>query len=115
MRSPSRWPACQPPNAKPQQAGADCGGITPPTIGIQAHSAPLGLAFYSGTQFPAPYRGNYFFADYVSGFVALLDMANGNGAYAFASGFDSPVDLLVGTDGALYVLTRSSVARITAP
>lgn len=39
------WPDCQPPSAAPQTNGADCSGITPPTIGIQAHSAPLGLAF----------------------------------------------------------------------
>jgi glucose/arabinose dehydrogenase len=75
-----------------------------------------GGAFYPGTgPFPAQYRGNYFFADYVSGFVGLLDLANGNAAYAFASGLSSPVDVMVGADGALYVLTRSSIARITAP
>jgi glucose/arabinose dehydrogenase len=52
------WPSCQPPNATPQSSGADCSGITPPSIGIQAHSAPLGLAFYTGTQFPADYQGD---------------------------------------------------------
>ena len=31
-----------------RKTGADCSGITPPTIGIQAHSAPLGLAFLHG-------------------------------------------------------------------
>jgi glucose/arabinose dehydrogenase len=54
------WPDCQPPNAKPQQAGADCSHITPPTVAIQAHSAPLGLAFATGDQFPAAYRGGLF-------------------------------------------------------
>ena len=34
--------------------------ITPPTVGIQAHSAPLGLAFYSGQQFPADYANDIF-------------------------------------------------------
>ena len=34
--------------------------ITPPTVGIQAHSAPLGLAFYSGQQYPADYAGDLF-------------------------------------------------------
>ncbi|MCD6030900.1 MAG: L-sorbosone dehydrogenase, partial [Thermomicrobiales bacterium] len=34
------WPGCVPPDATPQVPQADCSGITPPTIGIQAHSAP---------------------------------------------------------------------------
>lgn len=75
-----------------------------------------GGTFYpaSGT-FAAPYRENYFFADFVNKFVGRLDSANGNAAYAFASVSDSPVDLLVGNDGALLVLGRSSVTRISAP
>ncbi len=52
------WPECQPPNAQPQWSGASCEGITPPTVGIQAHSAPLGLAFAAGTSFPDEYRGD---------------------------------------------------------
>jgi len=75
-----------------------------------------GGTFYPVTgNFPAPYRGNYFFADFLSKFVARLDLANDNAAYAFASISDSPVDMVVGTDGALYVLGRSSVTRIGAP
>jgi glucose/arabinose dehydrogenase len=75
-----------------------------------------GGAFYPTTgNFPAPYRENYFFADFVSKFIGRLDAANGNAAYAFASITDSPVDMLVGIDGALYVLGRSSVTRISAP
>ena len=54
------WPNCQPPDAAPQEAGADCSGITPPTIGIQAHSAPLGLTFSTGDQFPEAYQGGIF-------------------------------------------------------
>jgi glucose/arabinose dehydrogenase len=54
------WPDCQPPDATPQYDGADCSNITPPTIGIQAHSAPLGLAFATGDQFPKAYQGGIF-------------------------------------------------------
>lgn len=54
------WPHCQPPDARPQTPADVCTGITPPTIGIQAHSAPLGLAFYTGTMFPAAYRSDLF-------------------------------------------------------
>jgi glucose/arabinose dehydrogenase len=54
------WPDCQPPAATPQEPGADCSNITPPTIGIQAHSAPLGLAFSTSSQFPEAYQGGIF-------------------------------------------------------
>jgi hypothetical protein len=36
--------------------------ITTPDVLIQPHSAPLGMAFYTGAQFPAGYRGNAFAA-----------------------------------------------------
>jgi glucose/arabinose dehydrogenase len=54
------WPGCMPPDARPQDRSRDCSGITPPSVGIQAHSAPLGLAFYSGQQFPADYANDLF-------------------------------------------------------
>ena len=38
------------------------GRITVPDVLLQAHSAPLGLAFYDGTMFPASYRGSLFVA-----------------------------------------------------
>jgi len=65
--------------------------------------------------FPADYRGQYYFADVVNRFVGRLDAANGNAAFAFASLSGSPVDLRVAGDGALLVLTRNGVTRITAP
>lgn len=78
--------------------------------------AIAGGAFYSASgPFPAAYRGNYFFADYVSRFVGRLDAANNHAAYAFATLSDAPVDMLVGADGALYVLTRGSITRISSP
>jgi glucose/arabinose dehydrogenase len=52
------WPECLPPDAAPQEAGADCSGVTPPTIGIQAHSAPLGLAFLEGEGIPDDVNGD---------------------------------------------------------
>ncbi|HME21915.1 MAG TPA: PQQ-dependent sugar dehydrogenase [Acetobacteraceae bacterium] len=39
----------------------DLGGhVTLPDVLIQPHSAPLGIAFYDGTQFPPEYRGDAF-------------------------------------------------------
>jgi glucose/arabinose dehydrogenase len=65
--------------------------------------------------FPSGYRNQYYFADYINQFVGRIDLANGNAAYAFASLSGSPVDLLVGSDGAVYVLTRGNVTRISSP
>jgi glucose/arabinose dehydrogenase len=60
------WPACMPPDATPQEPGADCSGVTAPTIGIQAHSAPLGLAFLDGEGVPAELSGDLIVAQHGS-------------------------------------------------
>src|SRR3712207_2051378 len=60
------WPACLPPDAAPQEPGADCSGVTPPTIGIQAHSAPLGLVFLDGEGVPAELNGDLIVAQHGS-------------------------------------------------
>jgi glucose/arabinose dehydrogenase len=39
-----------------------CGSFTPPTATFPAHWAPVDLTFYTGTQFPAHYRGGAFIA-----------------------------------------------------
>jgi glucose/arabinose dehydrogenase len=80
--------------------------------------AVSGGAFYpsSGGSLPAAYQGNYLFADFVSKWIGRLDAANGNAAYAFANVAGNPVDMIVGQDGALYVLMRGgSITRISAP
>jgi len=66
----------------------------------------VGAAFYgpSASLFPPEYQGNYFFADYVSGWVNRLDAANGNAVYAFWNWGQAMTDVAVGPDGALYVL-----------
>ena len=76
-----------------------------PTTG----NAIAGGAFYnpSTPQFPPEYIGRYFFADAISHWVRTLNPAN-NAVTGFASGYLTPVDLKVGPDGALYVLSRDS-------
>ena len=55
------WPDCYlPGKPNPEYGSADCSRVEPPAITVQAHSAPLGFAFYTGTQFPADYRGDAF-------------------------------------------------------
>lgn len=111
------------------------GGVTPPIFayghaasnppgagpgGFFVGQAIVGGAFYPASgNFPDNYKGNYFFADFGAKFVGRLAFgsadARDNAAYAFATLADAPVGLLVGLDGALYVLTRGGIARIGVP
>jgi glucose/arabinose dehydrogenase len=96
--------------------------VTVPDVLIQAHSAPLGVTFYDGAQFPADYRGDAFVALHGSwnrakrtGYkVVRLIFKNGapTGEYEdFLTGFVAddasvwgrPVDVAVAHDGALLV------------
>lgn len=88
-------------------------------------AAPTGRAITGGVfydpskaQFPASYAGKYFFADYVAGWIYVLDPASPGTAVPFLSGASGPVDLQVGPDGALYCLairTAPGVVRISYP
>jgi len=85
-------------------------------------SAVIGGGFMpsDSPNFGARFAGDYFFADYVYGWIYRLDAANGWRPSAFAqlhSGeFFSPTNAVtglgVGPDGALYVLIGSRVERI---
>ncbi len=95
----------------------------PPLISLQAHSAPLGLTFYTGDAFPTEYHGDLFIAQHGSwnrsspvGYQVLHvdlegeDRSVPGDRQPFASGFlrpegswARPVDLSVGPDGALYI------------
>ena len=92
-----------------------------PAAEMQAHSAPLGLTFYTGQQFPAEYRGDLFVAFHGSwnrseptGYkVVRVSMENGEPSpvHDFATGWlrengsrwGRPVDVLTGPDGSLFV------------
>jgi glucose/arabinose dehydrogenase len=77
--------------------------------------AITGGTFYNPAivNFPAGYVGKYFFADYCSGWIRLLDPATAT-ATDFATGTSSPVDLQVDSSGRLYYLARGGgvVGRI---
>jgi glucose/arabinose dehydrogenase len=96
--------------------------VTVPDVLIQPHSAPLGVTFYDGAQFPVAYRGDAFVALHGSwnrakrtGYkVVRLPFKNGapTGEYEdFLVGFVAndasvwgrPVDVAVAHDGALLV------------
>lgn len=56
------WPQCYLPGQRnPEYPLASCALVEPPTITFQAHSAPLGMTFYTGTLFPG-YHGDAFVA-----------------------------------------------------
>ena len=78
--------------------------------GATTGCAITGGAFYNPAtaQFPSSYTGDYFFADYCSGWIRKLDPAAGNTVAGFATGIASPVDLAVASDGSLYYLARGS-------
>ncbi|MBC5806117.1 MAG: PQQ-dependent sugar dehydrogenase [Candidatus Eremiobacter antarcticus] len=62
------WPRCYPDHdhaarsPNPEYANASCAATAPAALNFQAHSAPLGVAFYYANQFPASYKGGAFVA-----------------------------------------------------
>jgi glucose/arabinose dehydrogenase len=78
--------------------------------------AITGGAFYNPpvAYFPSTYVGKYFYADFCSGWLRLLDPATATDSL-FATGLGRPVDLQLWNDGALYYLDRAagSVHRIS--
>lgn len=131
------WPRCHNGTiVDPDYGGPDtCKGIAVPVINMQAHSAPLGLTFYTGTAFPPEYRGNLFIAFHGSwnrseptGYKVVrlpFDGSKPRGSLEdFATGWldaksrsakGRPVGLAVGPDGGLYVSDDKSgtIYRIT--
>jgi glucose/arabinose dehydrogenase len=100
--------------------GRDCADYTPPVQRLGPHVAALGMRFYTGTMFPAEYRGRVFIAEHGSwnrsekiGYRVTTVTLDGDRAVAyepFATGWldgddvhGRPVDLLVMPDGALLV------------
>lgn len=96
--------------------------VNVPDVLIQAHSASLGMTFYTGNQFPADYKGIAFAAQHGSwnrarrtGYKVIYVPMNGGAATGeyvdFVTGFVTcdgnvwgrPVAVAEGKDGSLYV------------
>ncbi|MGH6822341.1 MAG: PQQ-dependent sugar dehydrogenase [Methylocella sp.] len=97
-------------------------GLVFPEIETPAHAADLGMTFYTGTKFPAKYRGGIFFAQHGSwnrsvpigarvSFASLKPDGAGGKAEVFAEGWlnekgsydGRPVDVAELPDGSLLV------------
>ncbi len=102
--------------------GHTCDEFTPPVVKLGAHVAPLGMKFYTGSQFPAEYQNNIFIAEHGSWNRhkyqgARIDRvvvdADGKNAHqeVFAQGWltgdqdyaGRPTDILQAKDGSLLV------------
>jgi glucose/arabinose dehydrogenase len=137
------WPYCygdRVPDSNFTKPGDNrCKSVIAPKVQMQAHSAPLGLAFYEGSGFPAEYRNNIFVAFHGSwnrsvptGYkvvrVKLDDKGQPQGgAEDFITGWlapgetkkgrwmGRPVGIVFGGDGAMYLSDDSAgvIYRIT--
>lgn len=106
--------------------GSSCDDTVASVLELESNSAAGGIAFYTGSSFPSVYRENAFVALWGSfrrtrGRKLLrVVVVKREGRYAargvdFATGFDAPLDVVVGTrDGALYVADhgRGTIYRI---
>ena len=116
------WPYCYGNRIPDPDLGSAerCARTQPATFEMQAHSAPLGLAFYTGEQFPTEYRGDLFIAFHGSwnrsvptGYkVVRVRFRDGHpvGIEDFVNVWleggrvtHRPVDVKTGPDGALYI------------
>ena len=101
-----------------EQAGPDSisGGGTATTTYLGG--AVTGGAFSDATDFPAPYRGNFFFGDYNWSAVyrATIDPATNHvtSVDQWSTGVSQPVDVALGPDGALYYvgISTNGVIRV---
>jgi len=136
------WPWCygdRVPDTKfSKDAPAHCANVVLPKVNLQAHSAPLGLAFYNGSMFPKPYRGDLFVAFHGSwnrsvptGYkvvrIKLKDQTQPEGVEDFITGWmppgatkstrpaGRPVGIVIGTDGSMYISddTNGAIYRAT--
>lgn len=97
-----------------------CSEFVPPVLEMQAHTAPLGMRFYKGDQFPEKYRNAIFIAQHGSwnrstpvGYRLIVAFPQDDGTVkseVFAEGWlkgtrasGRPVDVLEAPDGSLLV------------
>jgi glucose/arabinose dehydrogenase len=97
------WPATEGPTTNPAYKSPIY------SYGHGDGCAITGGAFYSPStvNFPSSYVGKYFFGDYCSGFIRVLNPSTAQ-ATDFLTGASQPVDIQVAADGSLYYLARGT-------
>jgi len=75
------------------------------------YCAIVGSAFYMPViqQFPEQYVGRYFYSDYCTGHIRMLDTETGLDKGLFISDGDRVIDIDVSADGSLYYLERKGL------
>ncbi len=107
---------------------------TPPALGLQPHSSPIDLRFYTGKKFPTAYRGAMFVAlhgsspsarkERIPGSVVRVVFKDGKptGVEDFVTGWmkdgqvlGRPAGLITGAEGALYISddNKGFIYRVT--
>ena len=130
------FPYCHGSDVQDPQFGSErgCGEFTSPRWELPAHVAALGMRFYTGSMFPAPYKNSIFIAEHGSwnrsvpiGYrvtsVRLNEAGEAVSYEVFAQGWlepdgnvlGRPVDVLITPDGALLVSDdhRGAIYRIS--
>jgi glucose/arabinose dehydrogenase len=135
------WPYCygnRVPDTSFGGTPARCSTTVSPQVELQAHSAPLGLVFYSGRMFPAEYQGDLFVAFHGSwnrsvptGYKIVRVRMNARGGPQAVQDFITgwlppgetrrgkwmgrPVGLVIAPDGSLYISDdgSGSIYRVT--
>jgi glucose/arabinose dehydrogenase len=135
------WPYCygnRTPDTSFGGSAERCRNTVPSTVELPAHSAPLGLVFYTGHMFPAEYQGDLFVAfhgswnrsvptGYKVARVKLDDNAKPEKVEDFITGWlppgetrrgkwmGRPVGLAIAADGSLYISDdgSGSIYRVT--
>ena len=103
------WPRSEGPTTNPNFVSPVFAYENDPVGSDTSGCAITGGTFYNPPtiQFPASYVGEYFFADYCTGWIRVLHPADST-ASGFGTGIPFPVDLKVSSDGSLYYLARNS-------
>ncbi|MCE1253280.1 MAG: PQQ-dependent sugar dehydrogenase [Anaerolineae bacterium] len=118
------WPICHAGRiVDPDFGSADsCSGVETPQIEMGAHMAPLGINFYTGNNFPDPYRRGLFITLHGSwnstvpvGYKVMWSPIQADGSAGAAEDFISgwltpngnvwgrPVDVVNASDGSLFI------------
>ncbi len=104
------WPICEGVCSDPNVVNPVYSYQQPPD---DEGAAVIGGAFYVDNQFPSEYYDNYFFGDYVRGFIKTWNQQTVE-VVDFAQGVDGLVDIKIGPDGSLYYLsiTEGNIGKI---